>query len=644
MLQKGRQMSRVKKIMRCVLAAVLVFAAVLQPQAVVRAEEAEAEDGLLHEDGYTYQILMNGSAAIVSWEGEDEEVKIPTELGGHEVTMILKGAFSGQTMRSVELPDGLTQIGANPFAYCTELAEFRISPYHENFAVIDGVLFEKSSRRLISYPQAREPDAYTVPEGIAEVSAYAFAGSGLLEITLPQTLQSIGDLAFVNCKALTEVSIPESVLLIGANPFACCSSLVRVTVPEGHPSCRLIGAFLTDNEGKKVISFLEPVFKLYSVSELITPQMNVTVPQGITGIGDYAFMESSVEEVVLPEGLTFIGEGAFGSCTALQNISLPASAAVYGDFAFADCSSLKEIVFPEDTTAIGKECFSGCFALEKAVLSAKIREIGDHAFDGCRNLVVTVPSQYAKRYCDRFGLDYVYADEGSLDWLTEGIPSKVPGEAQNGHVVCIDAGHQQHGISEQEPNGPGSAVMKAKLTTGTQGIATGLTEYQLNLDVSLKLRDELEARGYNVVMIRETNDCPLSNAERAEVANNSGSEIFVRIHANSSDSQEVRGAMFYAPSPANPYMQQEIIAASNALSNTMLNVYCARTGIQNMGLIQDDSMTGINWCRVPVTIVEMGFMSNPDEDRLMADPEFQKVIAAGLADGIDAYFGMNPVK
>ena len=87
---------------------------------------------------------------------EDEEVKIPTELGGHEVTMILKGAFSGQTMRSVELPDGLTQIGANPFAYCTELAEFRISPYHENFAVIDGVLFEKSSRRLISYPQAEK--------------------------------------------------------------------------------------------------------------------------------------------------------------------------------------------------------------------------------------------------------------------------------------------------------------------------------------------------------------------------------------------------------------------------------------------------------------------------------------------------------
>ena len=226
---------------------------------------------------------------------------------------------------------------------------------------------------------------------------------------------------------------------------------------------------------------------------------------------------------------------------------------------------------------------------------------------------------------------------------TEPAPASQPAAntATNGHIICIDAGHQQHGISEQEPNGPGSTVMKAKLTTGTQGAATGLTEYQLNLDVSLKLRDELAARGYSVVMIRETNDCPLSNAERAQVANSSGAEVFVRVHANSSDDASVRGAMFYAPSPANPYMSQELIAASNALANTMLNSFCVTTGLQNRGLIQADDMTGINWCTVPVTIAEMGFMSNPDEDRLMADPSFQTTMAQGLANGIDAYFGIS---
>ena len=211
----------------------------------------------------------------------------------------------------------------------------------------------------------------------------------------------------------------------------------------------------------------------------------------------------------------------------------------------------------------------------------------------------------------------------------------------NGHIVCIDAGHQQHGISETEPNAPGSSVMKAKLTTGTQGTATGLTEYQLNLDVSLMLKAELLQRGYQVVMIRETNDCPMSNAERAVYANNSGAEVFLRVHANSSDNPEVRGAMFYAPSPANPYLSAELINASNSLAATMLNAFCATTGLQNRGVLQADDMTGINWCSVPVTIAEMGFMSNPDEDRLMADPAFQAVMARGLADGVDAYFGIT---
>ncbi len=208
-----------------------------------------------------------------------------------------------------------------------------------------------------------------------------------------------------------------------------------------------------------------------------------------------------------------------------------------------------------------------------------------------------------------------------------------------GHIVCIDAGHQQAGISEQEPNGPGSSVMKAKLTTGTSGIATGLAEYQLNLDVSQMLQQELLNRGYQVVMIRTTNDCPMSNAERAVYANESGAEIFVRIHANSSDDPSVNGAMFYAPSAANPYLSADVISASNTLASTMLSFYCSTTGLANKGLLQDDSMTGINWCTIPVTIVEMGFMSNPEEDQKMANPEFQAVIAQGLANGIDAYFG-----
>lgn len=206
------------------------------------------------------------------------------------------------------------------------------------------------------------------------------------------------------------------------------------------------------------------------------------------------------------------------------------------------------------------------------------------------------------------------------------------------YTVCIDAGHQRYGISEKEPNGPGSSVMKAKLTSGTRGVATGTAEYQLTLDVSLLLEQELIARGYNVVMIRRTNDCPLSNAERAQVANDSGADIFVRIHANGSENSAVSGMLCCAPTQKNPYLSDTVITESIRLSQAVVENFCAVTGANNQGLYRVDTMTGINWCEIPVTIVEMGYMSNPEEDQKMATDEYRELMVQGIADGIDDYF------
>lgn len=205
-------------------------------------------------------------------------------------------------------------------------------------------------------------------------------------------------------------------------------------------------------------------------------------------------------------------------------------------------------------------------------------------------------------------------------------------------TVCIDAGHQRYGISEKEPNGPGSSVMKAKLTSGTRGVSTKIAEYQLNLEVSLLLEQELIARGYNVVMIRRTNDCPLSNAERAQVANDSGADIFVRIHANGSENSAVSGMLTCAPTSKNPYLSDAVIRESIRLSRAMVDAFCAVTGAKNQGVLSTDTMTGINWCQIPVTIVEMGYMSNPAEDEKMATDAYRALMVQGIADGIDAYF------
>lgn len=212
-------------------------------------------------------------------------------------------------------------------------------------------------------------------------------------------------------------------------------------------------------------------------------------------------------------------------------------------------------------------------------------------------------------------------------------------------VVAIDPGHQGNWIdmSEKEPNGPGSSEMKAKATTGTQGSFSGKTEYELNLEISLLLRDELEKRGYRVILTREDNDTAISNAERAQMAYEEGGDIYVRIHANGSDDASVQGALAMVSSPNNPYIP-ELAEDSYTLADCILSAYCEKASFASLGIQYYDNMTGINWSKLPVMILEMGFMTNQSDDLRMADASVQPLMAEGIADGIDAYFEKKGMK
>ena len=222
-----------------------------------------------------------------------------------------------------------------------------------------------------------------------------------------------------------------------------------------------------------------------------------------------------------------------------------------------------------------------------------------------------------------------YVDENG-EW----IPGKVRSK-----IIAIDAGHQRKGNSAQEPIGPGASATKPKVASGTHGNASGLNEYELTLQVSLRLRDELEARGYEVYMIRTTHDVNISNAERAQMAAAAGADILVRIHANGSDNTSISGALTMAPSNSNPYLTKSVISASQTLSRKIVDSFCAATGAKNQGVMSTDAMSGINWSTIPVSIVEMGYMTNRAEDLKMASASYQAKMVQGIANGIDAYYG-----
>ena len=204
-------------------------------------------------------------------------------------------------------------------------------------------------------------------------------------------------------------------------------------------------------------------------------------------------------------------------------------------------------------------------------------------------------------------------------------------------IVAIDPGHQRRGNSEHEPIGPDARETKPKVSGGTKGVYTNVPEYELTLAVSLLLRDELLSRGYEVVLIRENHDVDISNRERAGMATEAGADIFVRLHADGSTNSNINGILLLCPRADNPFVAH-LYEESRLLSEFILEAMIAATGAKNRGIMEINNMSGINWATMPVTIIEMGVMTNPTEDKLMQTEEYQLKLVTGIADGIDAYF------
>ncbi|MCZ8513537.1 N-acetylmuramoyl-L-alanine amidase [Paenibacillus filicis] len=203
-------------------------------------------------------------------------------------------------------------------------------------------------------------------------------------------------------------------------------------------------------------------------------------------------------------------------------------------------------------------------------------------------------------------------------------------------LVMIDPGHQRKGNNEPEPVGPDTNETKPKVSSGTMGVRTKKPEYVLNLEVSERLKDELTARGIRVAMTRETHEVNLSNKQRAELGNDARASLVVRIHADGDASPKTRGLSVLYPSRAVPATKAVAEKSFQAAAFVLEQLQLA-TGSSNRGLAARTDLSGFNWSKVPVILVELGFMTNPEEDVQLSEPDYQLKLAKGIAEGIDRF-------
>ncbi len=207
--------------------------------------------------------------------------------------------------------------------------------------------------------------------------------------------------------------------------------------------------------------------------------------------------------------------------------------------------------------------------------------------------------------------------------------------AKEHFIVCIDPGHQAKGDPKGEPVAPGSSNKKARVASGTEGVATKKPEYAVNLEAALILKELLVQKGYEVVMTREVNEVNVSNVERAEIANNAHADMTIRLHCDSIGNGGKSGAVLIVPSKAGTHTAG-IYKPSYDYAQ-LLKKSLEGKGVKVNGIFERGDMTGFNWSRVPVIIFEMGFMSNWNEDRMLSDKNYQQKLMEAVVEALDTY-------
>ena len=398
---------------------------------------------------YTYTLDDANRATITGYSGNATALYIPGEIDGHEVVAIGDRAFENRTdLRTVMIPDSVTEMGGYAFNNCTNLSNVTLSKNLESmgssaFGNCDGLTQIEIPKSLDiggnyylgAFSDYANIKKVTFERGTTKIASSLFCGcTGIEKIDIPDTVTIIQDYAFKECKNLSTVNIPDSVIEIEGWAFESCSVLTKIGIP--NQTLSIAGAAFRNCTSLTDIH-LPSMLKAISSStfEGCKKLTTINFPSTLTMIGNSAFSGcESLPEAILPSGVEKIESNAFKNCKAMKKAVVPDTVSSIGSSAFYGCEALADITLGSKLKKIESQTFYGCTALPSIMIPYNVTTIGDSAFVNCTKLTqITVPRNttsiasnafsypkkmtmygpsdcYAKTYASGKGIKYVTQD------------------------------------------------------------------------------------------------------------------------------------------------------------------------------------------------------------------------------------------